>query len=374
MVRAGFTLPYILVAWLCLAGLAARGAYDLHALQGWLKLAARDYPAARAAFDAETATAPRIRALRADGLGWIAFHERDQATALARFTAAAALDPSCADAHVGLGWALLKTGQSRDARAAFQEALQENPRSTDAWNGLGWIHLEALEFAAAADAFGAALGLAPLCAESHSGLGQAWTGLGHASAGRIAGGVGSTLGRWTSTGLHYVPLTQWVCWALFLLAIGWHSRISLATVMAVLAGVSVAMRLLPGWATTLADPHCVFNLLAISLLLTGTWLPLRPWCFGWQAAMLGATVACWRATGGVLGASTLPLLLLPLNAALVATHLLVRVLVARGCVDVAMPAGLSTTSPETLLIERRKVRIAADCWQMLRDAERARGR
>jgi len=366
-----FTLPYILVAWFCLWSLAVGGGYHLSSLNGWLQLAAHDYEGAKTAFSDVARRDPRIMSLRADGLGWVAFHQQDFATALVHFDRALKLNPQLADAHVGRGWALLKQGRAGDAANSFEEALQLNVRSADAWNGVGWIALQSHKFDMAEKAFKAALRVAPFCAETHFGLAQANSGQGDPSAAQTYFDIGSFLNRFLSTRLQYVPLTQWLGWGLFLLAIGWHSRIALATVAAALVAISGAIYLWPSLSLTLGNLHCVYNLLAIALLLTGLYLPLRPWCLAWLILMLAATVLIWHWTGGILGDSNPPLLILPLNLVLVATQGLRRALVARGFADLVTPAELTASSPEAVLLYQRKVQIAQGCWDALRDAEQA---
>lgn len=365
-----FTLPYVLVAWLALWGLEQAGLYDRPAFTGWTALAARDYERAVKAFASIECPAPRVLAYRADGQGWAAFHQRDYATAVKHFTEAASRDSQFSDPLVGQGWSLLKQGDSAAAADCFRAALVLRSRSADVWNGLGWIALGEHDFVAADTAFVEAAWRAPFCAESYFGLAQTRAGAGDTAAAQTSFNAGTLLDRFCSTRLQYVPASQWLGWALFVLAIAWHSRIALGAVAVVLMLVAAANSWLPGWATTWSDLHCTYNLLAMAVLLTGVYLPLRWWSMSYTALILALTVLIWRATAGVCGVLGLPLLILPLNVALVVTRRGLQTLQRRGLTSFSPAAELTASSAEIVLLYERKARIAQACWDALKAAER----
>jgi len=97
-------------------------------------------------------------------MGWIAFSQRDQETALARFRRVIELNPAHARAHNNIGMILMKAGDAAGAAAAaayFESAITLEPPLREAHANLGTALMIQAKFGAAREVFQNALDLVP---------------------------------------------------------------------------------------------------------------------------------------------------------------------------------------------------------------------
>jgi protein O-GlcNAc transferase len=109
--------------------------------QGELFRAVGEPDAARAAYTAALAEAPRLAGARA-GLGLIALAAGDSVAAAREFDAALALEPANAGLALLLGQVQKGRGRLADADAAFAAATRAAPGSVDAWLARGGFAME----------------------------------------------------------------------------------------------------------------------------------------------------------------------------------------------------------------------------------------
>ena len=342
------SLPSVAAVWLMLWAAAGLGFHDPQMVAGGAAVTKGDGPAARLHWEAASVSGDRAASLREDGLGWACFFEQRHAQAGTHFERAAALDPAAADPLDGLGWTALKSGQTGRAETLFRQAVARDPLLADSWDGLGWIAWGRADAAQARQCFARAAFCAPLFGDAWGGLAQSARATGHARGADLA----ETMAKiHAPAALRFTPITQWVCWALFLLAILVHSRLSALAVLGGAGVLAAAAWLGAPVGSALADANFGCNLAVIAVALAGQYF--RP---GWAGMLTLAGSALLMALAWPSSTNTLPLLWLPCNLVLLA-HLAVR--------RDRVPLDVAATDPHSVRLWAKKKDVAQACWRML---------
>ena len=355
-----FSLPYVAVAWICLAALCATGAHDRKTQAGWDALARGNIEDAARYFESAATSTRRAEAYRQDGLGWVAFKCGDYAAATNRFVLALTLAPRLVDAHDGLGWSHFKSGRYDAAGAEFTLALARAPWMADSHDGLGWLALRGGHAKEARRQFLLAALDAPLFDDAYAGLRDSLALSGETNRSRAYEGIRAFMAGHVDGRHRFVPMSAFVAWGLFLLGILCHSPVSAAMAVTGIAGCVAMSWFVPATAVVTLDVGFVYNLVALLVALGGQYLPVRPMALVWM--LLVGAVMGWSsyAAGLWLAAHGWPLLCLPFNV-----FLLLSLAVFRRS---RVPMELAVTSPENVARWARKRETANRCWAVLTDA------
>jgi tetratricopeptide (TPR) repeat protein len=142
------------------------------AADGWRLWKTRKLAEAETKFQAAAAKDP-TNANAWNGLGWARFNQRKTTQAKEAFAKAVALDPNSAGALNGLGWIAKGQGRIDDAIARWKQALAAEPGATAARNGLAATYAERGEYDKAVAQYRAWLKLEPDSPEARTALARA---------------------------------------------------------------------------------------------------------------------------------------------------------------------------------------------------------
>jgi urea transporter len=358
-----FSLPYVIVAWCCLAILAHWQIAEPQLPRGWEALRRGDLAEAEEAFSAANPHTERGLAYQADGLGWVNFRRGDNLAACAHFEQALVHWPELADALDGLGWSQYRLGAYEAAYENFRAAIGHDRWLADSWNGLGWLALGVGATDEAERCFRRAACSAPLCADAYTG----WQSTASLTEQEVPERVAQRLQTWTSTYVarryQWTTLPQCCAWLLFAVGILWHSRWSAAVATAGVTVSIIAARACGGDAWQTLDDVFIMNIVAINVALAGHYFKpgLGSTAWAWLvSALVTVAWASWHAWGATHG---LPLLCAPFNLALVGSLALAGSVERHSTARLIIPLEVAVTSPARVWIWTRQRDIAGRCWR-----------
>jgi tetratricopeptide (TPR) repeat protein len=350
-----FSLPAVLILWLCLGILSLSGHYDLTLYKAWQHFFNRSYNESEILFQKSSTSTARAEAYTLDGLGWIAFHRSDYIEAVRHFHTAIDLDSSFGDPYDGAGWAAFKRGDIDGAIRFFSQSLSRNPVKGTSWDGLGWCHYLQGRYGTAETAFHKSILSTPFFSDPYLGLAMC------REAGKIPATVyRSIYGKLKAadgTSLTLLSTLHLAGWILFLIGIFVHSRIS-----ALAAGVILLCAVIVTGST---DVNLYYNLAALVIALAGAYLVLGP------SAVVTAVLGCMvmAMTWHWWKALLLPVTCLPFNIFLIVMLLICHGFKGRWGIE-TVPLEIAVTTPENVIWWKRKKDLLIKCRKFLMDHDR----